>query len=330
MMNLQEFQTWFEGRFLAVIEEKGSRFLLASNYQPLQDVLSYITTYAKGGKRFRPYLTYVGYTTEGGENDIFPLLASIELLHLFCLVHDDLIDDTQTRHNTLTLHAHYQSLYKSVVMGRAVALLVGDLLLAWSIECLHDLEPVEPYTIDDANAEYRVLLSEVIHGQMLDVVLSGSEDTAKELIEQKMVLKSAHYSFFRPLYIGMVLAGADPDIKQFAEEYATSLGLAFQLVDDINDAVEDIKTGQQTLIVWYMRNQATVADRERFNQCIDQQWTDEDERKLLNILEQSGAIAFAEEKTEEYFLAAEDAVFNHDRTGEEIWQEIIDEVKDMS
>jgi geranylgeranyl pyrophosphate synthase len=215
-------------------------------------------------------------------------------------------------------------------MGRAIALLVGDLLLAWSIECLHDIEPIEPYTIDDAHTEYRTLLSEVIHGQLLDVVLSASDDAAKTVIERKMVLKSAHYSFFRPLYIGMVLAGADPDIRDFASEYASSLGMAFQMIDDTKDVMEDIRAGQQTLVSWYMRHEAAVEDRAEFERVIASAWSADDEKRLMKILQQSGAIAYAEEKADEYFLAAEDAIFNHDKTGEEIWQEIIDEVRRMS
>lgn len=328
-MTLQQFQAWFEKQFITLLEEKSTDFLSLSSYASLQGIMAYILSYAAGGKRFRPYLAYVGYMTEGGENDIFPLLASIELLHLFCLVHDDLIDDAQSRHDTLALHIHYGNTYNSIVMGRAVALLVGDLLLAWSVECLHDLEPVEPYTIDDASTEYRLLLSEVIHGQLLDVVLSTEERVAKKVIEQKMVLKSAHYSFFRPLYIGMVLAGADPDIQQFAEEYATSLGLAFQTLDDVSDAVEDIKTKRQTLIIWYMHNEAAETYQKEFEGMAHSMWSADDEKKLTRILQQSGAIAYAEEKADEYFLAAEDAIFNHDKTGEEIWQEIIDEVRNM-
>lgn len=330
MMTLKEFQTWFEKRFLALLEEKSATFLVYSNNSTVKEILSYINIYAQGGKRFRPYMVYIGYTAEGGEHDIFSLLASIEFLHLFCLVHDDLIDDTHIRHDVATLHIQYQTIYNSIALGRAVALLVGDLLLAWSVECLRETETVEPYTVDDAGAEYRELLSEVIHGQMLDIVLSVEEHVSKEIIEKKMTFKSAHYSFFRPLYIGMVLAGADTEVKKFAEEYATSLGLAFQMQDDINDVVSDVQAGQQTLISWYMNNEAAPHEKKEFEKYFAQEWSADDEHKLMRILQQSGALSFAEEKTEQYFLEAEDAIFNHDKNGEEIWQEIIEEVRKMS
>jgi geranylgeranyl diphosphate synthase type I len=328
MMTLKEFQKWFEVRFLALIEEKSNEFLSSSNSLSIKDILSYINIYVQGGKRFRPYMVYVGYALEGGEHDIFPLLASTELLHLFCLVHDDVMDNETMRHGVATIHKHYEEVFQNSDIGRAIAILVGDLCLAWSIDCLEETEAIEPYTSDDVGREYRDLLSEVIHGQMLDIV--PTHENTQQVIEKKMELKSARYSFFHPLYMGMMLAGADPEMRFFAEEYAVNLGMAFQLQDDMTDCVEDIKMGQQTLLSWYMFNEATEEECNDFIKYFGIVWPDEEEKKLLKVLEHSGALSFAREKIEEYYLQAQDAIFNHDKTGEEIWQEIIDEVKKMS
>ncbi len=328
MMTLKEFQTWFEVRFLALIEEKSNEFLSSSNSVSIKDILSYITLYVQGGKRFRPYMVYVGYALEGGENDIFPLLAGTELLHLFCLVHDDVMDNEIMRHGIATIHKHYEKIFQSTDIGRSIAILVGDLCLAWSIDCLEETEPIEPYTIDDVSREYRDLLSEVIHGQMLDVI--PTHENTQYVIEKKMELKSARYSFFHPLYMGMMLAGADPEVQFFAEEYAVNLGMAFQLQDDLADCMADIKNGQQTLLSWYMFNEASEEECNEFSTYFGIEWSAEEEKKLLKILQHSGALSFAAEKIEQYYLQAEDAIFNHDKTGEEIWREIIAEVKKMS
>ncbi len=327
-MTLKEFQKYFEGRFLAIIEEKSNGFVTYSNDAAIREALAYVPTFSQGGKYLRPYLLYVGYCSEGGDNDIFSILAGMELFHLFCLVHDDLIDHEIVRRGNPTMHAHLEKVYNNADISRAVAMLVGDLLLAWSVESFEETEQVEPYTVDDAMTEYRTLISEVIHGEMLDVLLSAQDNVSKETIEKKMMLKSAHYSFFRPLYIGMVLAGADSDTKDFAEEYAVGLGMAFQLQDDIADYVTDTQEGQQTLLSWYIRNEASEEYRSQFAGCIaTDDWSEEDEKKLVKILKESGALSFAEEKVEEYFLQAEDAIFNHDKNGEEIWQEIIEEIR---
>jgi len=326
-MTIKEFQEWFDVQFFALLEEKITEFSRHSDHDPIKTVLSYVTTFAQGGKRFRPYLLYVGYVSEGGEEEIFPFYAAIELLHLFCLVHDDVMDNEIVRHNALTVHRHFEMVYKSVEMARAIAILVGDILLAWAYECVEAVEQIEPYTIDDASRQFHVALSEVMHGQLLNILLQAEHNSPKELIEQKMELKSARYSFFHPLYIGMLLAGADEEVQSFVEDYATNLGMAFQVQDDIADCAKDIEEHQQTVLSWFMRHEAGAADQEQFEKHVGKEWSAEDEKKLMKLLEGSGAIAFAEHQAEEYFLAAEDAIFTHDKTGEEIWQEIIEMVK---
>lgn len=328
-MTLKQFQIWFEGKFSTLIEYKVTSFSQLSTNEDIKEILSQLSSYAKGGKHFRPYMVYVGYMTEGGEYDIFSLLAAIELLHLFCLVQDDIIDNESFRHGTETLHRRVAEIKQSREIGRSVAMLVGDLLLAWSVECLEQTEIVEPYTIDDAKKEFRTLLSEVLHGQLLDVLLITNDNPSQEIILRSMYLKSAQYSFSRPLYIGTVLAGADQESKDFVEEYGINLGMAYQLQDDRNDCLSDIKEGQQTLLSWYMFNQAADEDRKEFDLFFSKEWSEDEEQKLMNVLRHSGALSYVEKSIEDYFLQAEDAIFNHNKGGEEVWQEIITTVKNV-
>jgi geranylgeranyl diphosphate synthase type I len=324
MMNIQQFQEWFDGRFINVLKEKIDVFVRVSDNAALREALEHLPTYAAHGKRFRPYMAYVGYGTEGGEHDIFPLLASIEFLHLFCLVQDDIIDNESERHGTMTMHKKVAAQYHSREIGRSVAMLVGDLLMAWSYECFQEIKSIEPHTSNGALEEFRLLLSDVLHGQLLDVLLLTEENPEQNIIFKSMYLKSAQYSFFRPLYIGMLLAGADA--KAFAEEYAINLGMGFQLQDDIADHLTDIKDGQPTLISWYMFNVAPLSERKEFELYFSKEWSEEEEEKLTAILEDSGALSFAQESMEEYFLKAEDAIFAYDKHDEAVWQEIIDMV----
>jgi geranylgeranyl diphosphate synthase type I len=327
MMTIKEFQEWFDERFLVLLKDKSSIFIGYSNVESIQNIVSYLDAYARGGKRLRPYMAYVGYTAEDGGEDIFPLYAAIELLHLFCLVHDDVMDNEPVRHGTLTVHRHMENLFDSVEIGRALAILLGDLLLAWAYECVAEMEMIEPYTIDEVTTQFAQCLSEVIHGQMLDVSSLKEAMQSKGMIETKMEYKSARYSFFHPLYVGMLAAGAGEDAELFAEEYATNLGMAFQLQDDVADYASDIAESQQTLLSWFVCNEAPAEYRELFETYNGKDWSDEDEKKLQKLLDDSGAFAFAAKQIEDYFLAAEDAIFNHDKTDEEIWHEIIEELK---
>ncbi|MDB5255048.1 MAG: hypothetical protein JWL92_424 [Candidatus Nomurabacteria bacterium] len=326
MMTIKQFQQWFDVRFSKVLEEKSAEFLKSSDSAAIREVLSYLPTYAQHGKRFRPYMVYVGYTTEGGTHDIFPLLASIEFLHLFCLVQDDIVDNEGMRHGTATIHKKVATQYHSREIGKSVAMIVGDLLMAWSFEHFQKIESVEPYTADDALKEFRFLLSEVLHGQLLDILLLTDDNPSKDLISKSMYLKSAQYSFFRPLLIGMMLAGAGEESIEFAEDYAVNLGMAFQMQDDLADCLSDIKGGQPTMLSWYMFNTASSIERKEFELYFSKEWSEEEEEKLMGILEESGALSFVQQTMDDYFLEAEDAIFTHDKSGEEIWQDIINMV----
>ncbi len=328
MMTIKEFKQWFDEQFYSLLEIKIGGFAQHSDSDSVRKIVSYLATFAQGGKRFRPYMAYIGYTVEGGEEAVFPLYAAIELLHLFCLVHDDIMDNEAVRHGTLTVHRHIETTYHDAEVGRAIAILLGDLLLAWAYECLESVDMIEPYTIDEASQQFRIALSEVIHGQMLDVLSVMEKDRSKDMIEKSMILKSARYSFFHPLYIGMLLAGADEELKEFAEDYAVNLGMAFQLRDDIADLSSDIADGQQTLLTWYLQHVAEASYKETFEKTyFGNDWSEEDEQKLMKLLRDSGVLPFAEHEAEQYFLNAEDAIFAHDKTGEEVWQEIIAEIK---
>ncbi len=302
MMTIKQFQQWFDVRFNKILEEKSAEFLKSSDSAAIREVLSYLPTYAQHGKRFRPYMVYVGYTTEGGAHDIFPLLASIEFLHLFCLVQDDIVDNESARHGAATVHKKVATQYHSREIGKSVAMIVGDLLMAWAFECFQEIEFVEPYTADDALKEFRMLLSEVLHGQLLDILLLTEENPNQDLISKSMYLKSAQYSFFRPLLIGMILAGGDEASKEFAEDFAVNLGMGFQIQDDIADCLSDIKEGQPTLISWHMFNVAASTERKEFELYFSKEWSEEEELKLMNVLEESGALLSVQQIADDYFL----------------------------
>jgi len=292
MMDLKEFKKFFDEQFFALLEGKGKTFSSYSESKAVKEIIFHINTLAQEGKRFRPYMAYCGYITEGGEQDIFPLLAAIELLHFFCLVHDDVIDEAELRRGIATMNEKF---------GDDIAILAGDVLAAWAAECLNEIEMVEPYTVDDVRKEFAILLTEVIHGQMLDVLYSGEQPLSREMIEENMKLKSARYSFYHPLHCGMLLAGSDDDAKDFADGYGTNLGMAFQLLDDIADCPNDMKEKKQTLITWYI-------DANPSKDFAD-------------------AISFAEEMADEYIAAASDALFSNNKSNEPVWEEIIDEVQ---
>ena len=184
-----------------------------------------------GGKRLRPLLMHETYRMFGGTGRvILPLMAAIEMVHTYSLVHDDLpaMDNDQYRRGKLTTHAKY---------GHAMGVLAGDGLLNYAFEtamtafdCGEDPERV-------AKA-LRILgrkagIYGMIGGQTADVELTGtklSEDELEYIYENKTgALIEAS------MMIGAVLAGADTDTVKTVEHLAGIVGKAFQIQDDILD-----------------------------------------------------------------------------------------------
>ncbi len=296
VMNFSAFKSYFDERFSRTLDEKIGSFVSYSDHAAVRDIAAYCKTVASDGKRFRPYMAYVGYQAYGGKNDIFPALAAIELLHVFALVHDDIMDKSMLRHGVATIHTKYDAAYPERPIGDAIAILVGDLFFAWSYELLRSVHPD-----DVVCTEFNTLVTEVIHGQMMDVVFSAEVSQTLAAIEQKMLLKTAHYSFFRPLHIGALLADGACGDSDFIREYATNLGLAFQVQDDLLDVVPasqtgksaftDIKDMQQTVLSWYMHTEASENHRASFVALYGkQQLSTQDESTLLEVLRDSGAI----------------------------------------
>lgn len=331
-MNFPAFKSYFDERFSLLLDEKIASFVSYSGHAAVHDIAAYCKTIAGDGKRFRPYMAYVGYRSGGGTADIFPALAAIEFLHIFALVHDDIMDRAALRHGVPTIHTAFAEKYPKRPIGEGIAILAGDLFFAWSYDLLRSMHPSE-----EVCHEFSTLVTEVIHGQMMDVVFSAEEPQTLAAIEQKMLLKTGHYSFFRPLHIGALLADSTDKDGEFIRGYATNLGLAFQIQDDLLDALPssqtgkssftDIKDAQQTVLSWYMLAQSEGADRATFLNLYGKEvFSSSDELLLANALRESGAIGYAEEKVATYLDTARMLAETY-HPAEQVWLDIIELIK---
>ncbi|GGU89776.1 geranylgeranyl pyrophosphate synthase [Streptomyces albospinus] len=222
-----------------------------------------------GGKRLRPVLCALGWQAASGAPPPEPVVrvaAAVEMFHAFCLIHDDIIDQSHTRRGHPTVHRALARQYGAgrpgplaERLGTACALLIGDLALAWSDELLHtagltsrQLTAVVP--VMDA------MRSEVIHGQYLDVTATGALTADLERALAIIRYKTAGYTVERPLHIGSVLGGARQALLRELSAYALPLGEAFQLRDDLlgvfgdpkvtgKSHLEDLREGKHTVLV---------------------------------------------------------------------------------
>ncbi len=192
----------------------------------LSEAMSYALT--AGGKRVRPILCIAGYEAVGGKSDnILPVAASLELIHTYSLIHDDLpaMDDDDFRRNQPATHKVY---------GEATAILAGDALLT---DAFH--------IISQSGAKPKILLNIIgelsrasgpegmVGGQTVDIILEGKKAKKKELHyihthKTGALIKAS-------VRIGALMAEATPARLNALTSYGEKIGLAFQVIDDILD-----------------------------------------------------------------------------------------------
>jgi geranylgeranyl diphosphate synthase type I len=181
---------------------------------------------AAGGKRIRPAFCYWGYRAAGGDDGepIVRVAAALELFHTFALIHDDVMDESQTRRGEPSTYARF---------GRSVAVLIGDLAAVLADEALigsgFPSERLLP-----ALRRYALMREEVAAGQFLDV--GGAEGAPSP--DRIASLKAGAYTVEGPLHIGAMLAGGSPELLVALSRFARPLGMAFQFRDDLIDEAE--------------------------------------------------------------------------------------------
>ncbi len=221
----------------ALVEAEINRILSErdESYEVLYDSMLYSAQ--GGGKRIRPFLTLEFCKALGGsEAAALPLAAAVEFIHTYSLIHDDLpcMDNDDVRRGKPSNHRAF---------GEATALLAGDALLTLAFETV-----CEGSELSSENKIKAVkLLAEkagvkgMIGGQQLD--LMGEAKKLQKDTHLKMNLLKTGALIKAAALLGCIAADADKASFEAAEEYAESLGLAFQVTDDLlDDGEEDEKT----------------------------------------------------------------------------------------
>ena len=252
-----------------------------------------------GGKRLRPSFCYWGYRAAGGEpgEAIVRAAASLELLHTFAIVHDDIMDDSDERRGEPTVHLH---------RGTSVALLVGDLALVFADDMIMG-SGFTPDILAAAFRPYSRMRQQVIAGQYLDVVAASDPLTTEEHARLVARMKSGRYSVQEPLTIGATLGGASPDLIEQLSRFGSPLGEAFQLRDDLlgmfgerastgKPVDSDVREGKHHLL--YARTVASLqgSDRDFFlsHWGGGSELTLDNVERLTQLVETSGARAYTE------------------------------------
>jgi geranylgeranyl diphosphate synthase type I len=195
-----------------------------------------------GGKRLRPAFCYWAFVGAGGDPDdprIVDAGAAFELLHAFALVHDDVMDGSDTRRGAPTTHVEFGREHRSRAWrgeprryGEGVAILIGDLSHVYADTLLGDVGA-------DASAVWHELRLELNVGQYLDLRATACADRDRVVAHRIARFKSGKYTIERPLHVGAALAGRLGDLQAPLSAYGDPLGEAFQLRDDVLGAFGD-------------------------------------------------------------------------------------------
>jgi len=198
---------------------------------PLEESIRY--SVLSGGKRLRPILMIASYEALGGKDqDILPLACALEMIHTYSLIHDDLpcMDDDSLRRGVPTNHNVY---------GEAVAVLAGDALLtdAFSLMIKEGLGGgLRPKVLLNVIADISKAAgsSGMIRGQAIDLALEGVQEVSIDQVETMHSLKTGALIEVAVSTGAKIGDANDKELKKLST-YAKSLGLAFQIVDDVLD-----------------------------------------------------------------------------------------------
>ncbi len=254
---------------------------------------------AAGGKRLRPSFCYWGFRAGGGRHGVEAVraAASLELLHTFAIVHDDIMDDSDERRGESTLH---------VRRGLGFAILAGDLALVLA-DALFTSTGFPAEVAVDAFDTYSLMRQEVIAGQYLDVAAGEQRTISEERARRIAILKSGRYSIQKPLVIGARLSGAPHDLVSRLAAFGDPVGEAFQLRDDLlgtfgsreqigKPVDSDIREGKRNVL--FAKTLAALRGDER--DFFVQRWgsrgdlTEDDVERLRALVVESGARAQTE------------------------------------
>ncbi len=263
----------------------------------------------KGGKRLRPYLTFIG---NGAYADaVVPVAVAQELLHIAMLIHDDIIDQDLVRHGDDNISGAYLRHYKQSVsperarhFADSAALLAGDALISEAYQCVAT-STFAPAVIKKLQQQLGQAVFEVIGGELLDVEAGFLKDGSYDPLDIYHY-KTASYSFIGPLAAGALCNNASQEHIELLTRYGAAAGLAYQLQDDLlglygdssktgKSTVSDLREAKQTYLVAKHTAHATPNMQRRFEQLFGSATaTDQEMAVLKHDMVASGARAATE------------------------------------
>jgi octaprenyl-diphosphate synthase len=269
---------------------------LAPYRTPFSSLIQHLRHYR--GKRLRPALLLLTAKACGGVNTHHhTLAAAVEMIHTATLVHDDVLDDAETRRHVRTVNAEW---------GNKVSILLGDMLFTHAFHLTSRVDARACNLIGEAT-------NRVCAGELMQVSERGnlhlSESAYFSIVEGKTAALTEVCGRLGALY-----AGAGDEVAERLASYGRNLGIAFQVADDLLDLTGDEQTAGKTLGTDLEQQKLTLPLIHALNQLpLDQadelrsllkQPSQQQLERVVEVLQATGSIAYARRRAEEFSRSA--------------------------
>ena len=287
-----------------------------------------LTQFISGGKCLRSTFMYLGWRCGAGPDEsALRACASLELLHAFALLQDDVMDASPFRRGRPSAHAQFECWHRDHEMpgsarrfGESAAILLGDLCLVWAEQMLRS-SGVRAAALDRVWPRYDAMRTELAVGQFSDLVNVTRQMPTLEQALDVAARKSGNYTVRRPLEIGAAMAGCDERSLWLLGRYGTAIGEAFQLRDDLLDIFGtaevtgkppggDMRVFKATGVVVAAHQLADVTTRRQLTELINlNQLDDADVERWRTMIVATGAVDWIEDLIADRAAAALELVY---------------------
>lgn len=283
-----------------------------------------------GGKRARAIFMYYGYLAAGGKETekIIKTSVSIEFIHIFLLIHDDIIDQDEKRHGITTTHNHYKNIGKRFLknrnpehFGNSVAIIIGDMVGALGNQILYESK-FESSLIVKALIKLQNIVSLTCVGETEDVFIENTGMASEKKVLQMYENKTARYTIEGPLHLGAILAGADDKLLKVFSQYSVPVGIAFQIQDDIlgifgneekmgKPVGSDVRQGKQTILVAKAYEKADSRQKKILDGTLGKKdLTVKDLENFKSVIKETGSLDYAKKLAEKLIAEGKSAIFD--------------------
>jgi len=278
---------------LAAIEREFGRDTV-SKVRVITDIGEYLR--AGGGKRIRPALLLLASKLFGnGQRGAIQLGAVVEIIHTATLVHDDIIDEAQTRRGRAAANTQW---------GNSKCVLAGDWLY------------MQAFKIAVQQRNFRVLdvlidlTQMMVEGELLQMEKLGRMISLDEHFD--LIYRKTACLFSTCMRLGAIVGGATPEQEEKLASYGRSVGMAFQIVDDVLDLTasedilgkpvgSDLREGKVTMAVIHTLERCTPEERERIQTVLDERcFRTVSHREILDTLNRYGSLDAALTRASEF------------------------------